>query len=375
MPRGLTWPNDPETYFSNARAYRIVFGPGYFISAKAGGPAPTPVPITPSEPVGLCSDLPPQYGFDANNANCAGEIDKGAVFAGAALAPKCSTLLDPACKVGDTQYDCYLPLGRCATWQCSLTGLGGPAHAEPPGLINVLCRWPAASPSPTPTAVGTGLPTPTATPIATPGATVTSAPVSKVGALGATVAAGTFTVQNNLEVTESIGAATIHVSHPSLFSAMTLSGGGQSSTVTPPNSSTTFTFATPLLVPAGGSATFSLSAVISTQLVMLDGELNYADVTLVTYLPITRSAWPLTAGLSILGIALLGLPKGTRRRVIIIAVLALGIATASAGCNGSSNNPSPVASAQRVTAVAITTADSALVTVGGLPAALGIITR
>jgi hypothetical protein len=132
--------------------------------------------------------LPPQYGFDANNANCAGEIDKGAVFAGAALAPKCSTLLDPACKVGDTQYDCYLPLGRCATWQCSLTGLGGPAHAEPPGLINVLCRWPAASPSPTPTAVGTGLPTPTATPTPTStqtsGSSSTPAPSPKPGPKG-----------------------------------------------------------------------------------------------------------------------------------------------------------------------------------------------
>lgn len=156
MPRGLTWPNDPETYYSNARAYRIVFGPGYWLTAEATPQPgePTPVPITDSQPVGLCSALPANYGYEANKANCAGEINSGAVFAGAALAPTCTTLEDPACKVGETQYDCYLPDKRCATWQCELTGLGGPAHAAPPGLINVLCRWSAADPTPTPTPMG-----------------------------------------------------------------------------------------------------------------------------------------------------------------------------------------------------------------------------
>ena len=180
MPRGLTWPNDPETYYSNARAYRIVFGPGYFVSAKASAPAPTPVPITPSEPVGLCSALPSQYGYDANKANCAGEISNGAVFAGAALSASCTTLKDPACKVGEVQYDCYLPLGKCATWECALTGLGGPAHAAPPGLTNVLCRWFPPSSTPTPTAVGSGVPSPTATPTPAPVAITSPAAGSTV---------------------------------------------------------------------------------------------------------------------------------------------------------------------------------------------------
>ena len=74
-----------------------------------------------------------------------------------------------------------------------------------------------------------------------------------------------------------------------------------------------------------------------------------------------------------LGIALLGLPNGTRRRAIIIAVLALGMAAASAGCGGSSNEVSSVTSSQQVTGVAVT-ADGAPVTVGGVPAALGTIT-
>lgn len=341
MPRGLTWPNDPETYYSNARAYRIVFGPGYFVSAAG---TPSRVPITPSEPVGLCSELPAPYGYETAKANCADEIKAGAVFAGAALAP--------------------------TNWQCKLTGLGGPAHAAPPGLVNVLCRWSAAGPTPTPTGFGSALPTPTAIP--TPGAGVTSTSVSNLAGPGATVAAGTFTVRNNLKVAESIGSATISVSHPTLFSAMTLSGGGQSKTVTPPSASTTFTFTTPITVPVGGSVTFSLSAVISMQPVMLDGEFKYAGLTLTTSVPITRGGWPLSGGLMILGIALLGLPNGTRRRAIIIAVLALGMAAAAAGCGGSSNSVSLVASSQQVTAVAVTVG-GAPVTVGGVPAALGII--
>jgi len=412
MPRGLTWPNDPETYFSNAPRYRIVFGPGYFVSAAAG----TAVPISPSGPIPLCSTLPDAYGYDANRANCKGDLDKGAVFAGAALANSCTTLQDPACKVGDVQKDCYLPLRKCATWQCSLSS------TAPPGLSNVLCRWnptptatptstptrtpttatptptktptrtptrtatrtptrtPTAKPSPTrtpkPTATATGkplgttLPSPTAAP--TPGTVVTSTSVSKVGTPGSSVAAGTFTIQNNLKVTESIASATISVSHPTLFSAMTLTGGGQSATVTPPSGTTTFTFPAPITVSAGGSVTLSLSAVISLHPVMLGNEYKYASLTLTTSQPAGRGVWPLEGGLLILGIAMLGLPNNKRRRAIIIAVLLLGMAAASTGCGGSSNGLNLVASSQEVTAVAVT-AGGAPATVRGVPASLGTV--
>ncbi|MGO9055966.1 MAG: hypothetical protein ACLQU2_01045 [Candidatus Binataceae bacterium] len=205
-----------------------------------------------------------------------------------------------------------------------------------------------------------------------PGANVTSTSVSNVAAPGATVAAGRFTVRNDSEVTESIASATINLSHPGLFGAMTLSGGGQSTTVTSPSATTTFAFATPITVPSGGSVTLSLSAVIAMHPVMLGGEIKYAGLTTAP-LPIGASTWPLADGLLVLAIALMGVPDSTRRRTIAVAVLALGLAAASTGCGGSTSNRVAVASSQQLTAVVIT-AGGAPATVEGLPAKLGTIT-
>jgi hypothetical protein len=166
---------------------------------------------------------------------------------------------------------------------------------------------------------------------------------------------------------------TINVSHRGLFSTMTLSGGGQSGTVTPPGSNATFTFATPIAVPPGGSVTFSLSAVIAANPVMLGGEIKYAGLAAAP-LPMSTSTWPLSVALSILGITLLGLPDSTRRRAITITVLTLGLAAASTGCGSSSSGPRVlVGSAQQVTSVVISAA-GVPATVAGLPAKLGTIT-
>ncbi len=52
--------------------------------------------------------------------------------------------------------------------------------------------------------------------------------MNDVGAPGSTVAAGTFTITNELAVTETVASLTVSVTRPGLFSSMTLSGGGQS---------------------------------------------------------------------------------------------------------------------------------------------------
>ena len=67
---------------------------------------------------------------------------------------------------------------------------------------------------------------------------------------------------------------------------MTLSGGGQSASVTLPSATTTFTFAVPISVPVDGSVTFSLSATIAANPVMLRGEIKYAGLILTDPLPI-----------------------------------------------------------------------------------------
>ncbi|MGO9061031.1 MAG: choice-of-anchor Q domain-containing protein [Candidatus Binataceae bacterium] len=185
---------------------------------------------------------------------------------------------------------------------------------------------PTATPTGRPTPTFTTKPTPTALPTA--GANVTSMSVSNVAAPGAKVAAGTFIVRNDSKVTESIASVTINVSHPGLLSAMTLSGGEETKTVTPPSAMTRFSFETPITVPSGGSVTFSLSGVIAANPVMLGDEIKYAGLA-TALLPISTSTWPLAETLSILGITLLGLPDSTRRRAITITALTLGLAAAS----------------------------------------------
>jgi hypothetical protein len=196
--------------------------------------------------------------------------------------------------------------------------------------------------------------------------------VSEVAAPGSKVPAGTFMVRNELAIAETIASVTVKVSHPALFSSMTLRGAGQSVTVTQPTASTMFTFTTPITMPARGSVMFSVSAVIAAHPVMLGNEITYAGLTLTDSLPVTTSTWPLAGGLLMLGIALMGLPDSTRRRAIIIAALALGLAAASAGCGGSSSSPALVSSTQQVTAVAVN-AEGTSEPVEGLPAPISTI--
>lgn len=72
LPHGLTWPNDPQTYYSDAKIFRIVFAPGG-----------TGVPVTDAQKIQPCSTLPASYAYAQAKVDCAPAIQKGAVFAGA----------------------------------------------------------------------------------------------------------------------------------------------------------------------------------------------------------------------------------------------------------------------------------------------------
>jgi hypothetical protein len=147
MPRGLTWPNDPETYFSDARAFRIVFAPGAFVT---GAVVP---PITNAEPVPLCDSLPASYNPTQARADCAVDIKGGAIFAGAR-------------RPGDNP--------QTDKWACNIEGRN-PISGKIVGkdTDGVLCRWFAPSPTPTPTGSPTATPTGSATPSGTPTPTTT----------------------------------------------------------------------------------------------------------------------------------------------------------------------------------------------------------
>ena len=162
FPGGYTWPNDPQTYVSDARAYRIIFAPGG-----------TSVPITKAEPVPACSSLPdPPYGYAAQRLNCSGEINAGAIFAGAAVSRDCTKDTDCPIIPGSnppSRFSCDTESNRCATWACEISP-GGPVTTG-----DILCSWSAGDQTPTPTPtrrLGEPPPTQTGGPMATriPGA-------------------------------------------------------------------------------------------------------------------------------------------------------------------------------------------------------------
>lgn len=99
LPRGLTWPNDPQTYYSDAKIFRIVFAPGG-----------TSVPITDSQEIGSCSELPASYAYPQAKVDCANQIGAGALFAGAR---------QPSTPPGD--------------WDCDI--------ADGVATNGVLCKW------------------------------------------------------------------------------------------------------------------------------------------------------------------------------------------------------------------------------------------
>ena len=88
LPRGLTWPNDPETYYSDAKIFRIVFAPGG-----------TSVPVTESAEVAACSTLPAAYQYEQASVDCAAAIGNGALFAGARPPSTAPGVWD--CSIGD----------------------------------------------------------------------------------------------------------------------------------------------------------------------------------------------------------------------------------------------------------------------------------
>ena len=198
-----------------------------------------------------------------------------------------------------------------------------------------------------------------------PVATVTSAPVNNSGHPGQTVSGGTFTITNPGTGTANVASVTLSVSRPSIFSSMTLSGGGQSASVSPPVASSTFTFTTPVSIAAGASVTFDLSGVIAGHTAMAESRVRYAGITPI---PFSRLR-PLETSLLLIGFALLAIPAGGRRRAVIGATLLVALAVSQVGCGGSSSgggSPAPAASSsQQVTMVGIPAA--------GLPANLGTI--
>ncbi len=230
----------------------------------------------------------------------------------------------------------------------------------------------------TPIPTGTAAPPPTPTPAPTPAPggsiSVTASGSTTVVAGETDVAGGTFEVSNSSASEETITSVTVAVSHPSMFSSMTLTctscEGTPSVTVTPPSGSTVFTFAPPISVAVGDSATFALTANISLTPAMTEQKVVYAGI--IGTRGNGSGLGPLAVGLSILGLGMLAFPAANRRRMWLVIAAGLLLAVTAAGCGGGGGK-SVISSTQKVTAIAAINADGG-VTFGGLPAKLGTLT-
>ena len=216
-------------------------------------------------------------------------------------------------------------------------------------------------------------PTPGPTATATPGANVTSTSVTNSGFPGASVAAGTLTITNTTGTAETVSAMDITVSNPGVFASLTLSGGGQSVTVSPASATTHFALS-PIGLAAGTSLTFSLKGVIALHPVMLQTGIKYAGITIGVASTLAGGAQlPMSAGLLLIGLALMAMPASRRRRIVFGAILVIALAATQLGCGGGSNGTTIFASSQAATAVTATYTSGGAVEVRGLPAQLGVI--
>lgn len=68
-PMAYSWPNDPQTFDTNANSFRVTFAPGG-----------TSVPITPASTIPTCASLPSSFNYTINSQLCS--LSKG-VFGGA----------------------------------------------------------------------------------------------------------------------------------------------------------------------------------------------------------------------------------------------------------------------------------------------------
>ncbi|HTY54264.1 MAG TPA: hypothetical protein VMB26_03635 [Candidatus Binataceae bacterium] len=268
------------------------------------------------------------------------------------------------------------------------------AHTPTPTATSTPTSTPTPTGTPTPTSTSTATPTatttatltPTATP--TPAAIVKSTPIRIMRKAGTTTTGGTFqlcNVSGNQTMTSS--SLTISFNNADLFTTVTLTGVQGQNTVTvtlnpiiggdsPEHPNNTVFNYSPLPIPPGTCANFSLSVTITGNPLISMAEPGVVYASLV---PISGSgshrARVLLAAIALLIIctSLLG---GTRRRTILAGIVLVVALAGQSGCDsgggGSNSNsgfigPNPQ-SAQTVVAIEVMTQEGAPLAVSGLPA-------
>jgi hypothetical protein len=306
------------------------------------------------------------------------------VLAGGGTIPYYETFTEACPQQYAWQYDDYAGGHECDVFPIAFSVSFGALSATPTPTPTG-----GATPTSTPTAIPTrsALPTVTPTPAltltATPAPTGTPAAVATLissgngsGSAGQTVGGGSFAITNNGGGTATFSSVIAGVTDPKLFSSLTLSSTvsgkpGPSATVTGSGiaNPTRFVFATPIILPVGQTAMFSLSTVISMSPARAQSPVMFAALV-----PGGGNTplGPLAGGLGLLGLALFGVIEGPKRRKAIIgAAMLISLVTGISACGGGSRNVViPVASRQTVLAI---NSPSGKLAVVNLPLSLGTI--
>jgi hypothetical protein len=164
-------------------------------------------------------------------------------------------------------------------------------------------------------------------------------PLTVSAAGGQSISVGSFNYANLTEQVQVIGSLVVSVSDPSTLSELsaTASPGGERATTSAIASSTVLTFSPPVTISPGVSVTFALTATLSSGAAMNAEPIAYAGI--LTRGGVSPIGQPL-AEMLFVGLLLMPLGIGQRRRAVLIALGVLALMATAAGC-GNSGSAAP----------------------------------
>ena len=213
-----------------------------------------------------------------------------------------------------------------------------------------------------------------------PGASAAASPSTTTIAAGATANTGQFTVTNTTGATLMLDSVSVTLSSAIIFSKLALTaavgGAGFPPVEAGSAANTVFTFASPVAIPIGGTATLTLQATaagtIPSGAALIQSRSDGGGRWTRSMLPLSAA---LIAAFMMVTVALAGRPAAFAPAAIFLIVAA---ALWSAGCgsgNGNAFRPA-LSSTQNLAQGAIVLSDGqgGIIEVSGLPAPLGTVT-
>ena len=207
--------------------------------------------------------------------------------------------------------------------------------------------------------------------------------MATTGVPGGMVDGGVLKLHNTSGAPMTISSVTIAFDNADLFSSTTLTGiaagVSESSTFVPPLDipSISYKFATPLTVPTGGDATFTLSLTITKtpQITMRRPQFVYAGLFDSGAGRGSPGLAALSGALMLLSLCTAVIGRSRRRTMIALIMLMLAVAATQVGCdNGSvATSGGPIRSTQTASDVAAASQTGGPMKIGGLPVFLSTV--